>query len=228
VSHKLVITRQVRAWLHALRSGGPGHGARLVAEAHSTGCWTTAPALGASAGGTGSPGPGCNSLKELRPGLQRHHRGCGSCSSSTRRANAVLAGRGETSPAGGEQWYRDAIPAGRGGLRGIPEGKGTAMSEETGVLHLHPRGVPGRVSSTPTDRPAVEEAPPGGGPLQVRARVPDRDAQEGRPDPGRGSRRRWECPSSASPPSRGGGRGPNSPPSATTFRAPRRGTEGDR
>jgi hypothetical protein len=56
VVHRLVMTRQVRNWLHALRSGDPVT-RRLVAEAidrlldegrPSAGRWPT-----------GSPGPGC-------------------------------------------------------------------------------------------------------------------------------------------------------------------------
>jgi hypothetical protein len=106
VSHKLVMTRQVRAWLHALRSGDPVT-RRLVAEAIDR-LLDDGPALGRPLADRIS-GSRLHSLKELRPG-----------SSGTTEVrilfifdparNAVLLVAGDKSGRW-EQWYRDAIPA---------------------------------------------------------------------------------------------------------------------
>jgi hypothetical protein len=65
VSHKLVMTRQVRDWLHALRSGDPVT-RRLVAEAIDL-LLDDGPALGRPLADRVS-GSRLHNLKELRPG----------------------------------------------------------------------------------------------------------------------------------------------------------------
>jgi hypothetical protein len=82
VSHKLVMTRQVRDWLRALRSGDPVT-RRLVAEAIDR-LLDDGPALGRPLADRIS-GSRLHNLKELRPGSSGPPR-CGSCSSSTRLA----------------------------------------------------------------------------------------------------------------------------------------------
>jgi hypothetical protein len=101
VSHKLVMTQQVRDWLRALRSGGSSPRRSIVSS--MTARRSTAPWL------TGSPGSRLHNLKELRPGS--------SGASEVRillifdpARNAVLlvaddkAGRWQ-------EWYQGAIPA---------------------------------------------------------------------------------------------------------------------
>jgi len=105
VPHRLVVTRQVRDWLHALRSGDPI--TRRSSPRRSTGCSTKARS---SAGRwrTGSPvtatqpegaAPGSSGTSEvrilfiLRPG-----------------AHAVLLIAGDKSGRW-QEWYREAIPA---------------------------------------------------------------------------------------------------------------------
>ncbi len=106
MSHKLVMTRQVRDWLRALRSGDPVT-RRLVAEAIDR-LLDDGPALGRPLADRIS-GSRLHNLKELRPG-----------SSGTTEVrilfifdparNAVLLVAGDKSGPW-EQWYRDAIPA---------------------------------------------------------------------------------------------------------------------
>ena len=104
--HKLVMTRQVRDWLYALRSGDPVT-RRLVAEAIDR-LLDDGPALGRPLADR-IAGSRLHNLKGLRPG-----------SSGTAEVrilfifdparNAVLLVAGDTSGRW-DQWYRDAIPA---------------------------------------------------------------------------------------------------------------------
>ena len=71
MSHKLVMTRQVRDGLHALRSGDPVT-RRLVAEAIDR-LLDDGPALGRPLADRIS-GSRLHNLKETAPRLQRHHR----------------------------------------------------------------------------------------------------------------------------------------------------------
>jgi DNA-binding XRE family transcriptional regulator len=152
VSHKLVMTRQVRDWLHALRSGDPVT-RRLVAEAIDR-LLDDGPALGRPLADRVS-GSRLHNLKELRPG-----------SSGTTEVrilfifdparNAVLlVGGGQVRPVGTVVPGRD--PGSRGGLRGVPEGKGTAMSEEPEFFSYTREEFLDEFVH-PDDRPAVEEA----------------------------------------------------------------------
>lgn len=104
--HRLVMTRQVRDWLHALRSGDPGT-RRLVAEVIDR-LLDDGPALGRPLADRIS-GSRLHNLKELRPG-----------STGTTEVrilfifdparNAMLLVAGDKSGRW-ERWYRDAIPA---------------------------------------------------------------------------------------------------------------------
>ena len=104
--HKLVMTRQVRDWLHALRSGDPVT-RRLVAEAIDQ-LLDEGPRLGRPLADRIS-GSRLHNLKELRPG-----------SSGTSEVrilfifdpvrNAVLLVVGDKSGRW-QEWYRKAIPA---------------------------------------------------------------------------------------------------------------------
>jgi hypothetical protein len=78
MQHKLVMTRQVRDWLHALRTGDPLT-RRLVSQAIDK-LLDEGPALGRPLVDriTGSR---LHNLKELRPGSSGHSKS-GSCSSS--------------------------------------------------------------------------------------------------------------------------------------------------
>src|ERR1700751_1568978 len=106
VPHKLVMTRQVRDWLHALRSGGAVT-RRVVAETIDR-LLDDGPALGRPLADR-IAGSRLHNLKELRP----------SSSGTTEvrilfifdpARNAVLLVAGDKSGQW-EQWYRDAIPA---------------------------------------------------------------------------------------------------------------------
>lgn len=104
--HKLVMTRQVRDWLHALRSGDPVT-RRLVAEAIDQ-LLDEGPRLGRPLADRIS-GSRLHNLKELRPG---------SSGASEVRIffifdpvrNAVLLVAGDKSGRW-QEWYRKAIPA---------------------------------------------------------------------------------------------------------------------
>ena len=104
--HKLVMTRQVRNWLHALRSGDPVT-RRLVAEAIDQ-LLDEGPRLGRPLADRIS-GSRLHNLKELRPG---------SAGTSEVRTlfifdpvrNAVLLVAGDKSGRW-KEWYREAIPA---------------------------------------------------------------------------------------------------------------------
>jgi hypothetical protein len=104
--HKLVMTRQVRNWLHALRSGDPVT-RRLVAEAIDQ-LLDEGPRLGRPLADRLS-GSRLHNLKELRPG---------SAGTSEVRIlfifdpvrNAVLLVAGDKSGRW-QEWYREAIPA---------------------------------------------------------------------------------------------------------------------
>jgi hypothetical protein len=104
--HKLVMTRQVRNWLHALRSGDPVT-RRLVAEAIDQ-LLDEGPRLGRPLADRIS-GSRLHNLKELRPG---------SAGTSEVRIlfifdpvrNAVLLVAGDKSGRW-QEWYREAIPA---------------------------------------------------------------------------------------------------------------------
>jgi len=119
VSHKLVMTRQVRDWLHALRSGDPVT-RRLVAEAIDR-LLDDGPALGRPLADRVS-GSRLHNLTELRPG-----------SSGTTEVrilfifdparNAVLLVGGDKSGRW-EQWYRDAIPAAEAAYEAYLKGRG--------------------------------------------------------------------------------------------------------
>jgi DNA-binding XRE family transcriptional regulator len=152
VPHQLVITRQVRDWLHALRSGDPVT-RRLVAEAIDR-LLDDGPALGRPLADR-IAGSRLHNLKELRP-----------ASSGTTEVrilfifdparNAVLLVRGgQVRPVGPVVPGRD--PGSRGGLRGVPEGKGTAMSEEPEFFSYTREEFLDEFVH-PDDRPAVEEA----------------------------------------------------------------------
>jgi hypothetical protein len=104
--HRLVMTRQVRDWLHALRSGDPVT-RRLVAEAIDC-LLDDGPALGRPLADRIS-GSRLHNLKELRPGS--------SGASEVRilfifdpARNAVLLVAGDKS-GHWQEWYRTAIPA---------------------------------------------------------------------------------------------------------------------
>ncbi len=104
--HKLVMTRQVRDWLHALRSGDPVT-RRLVAEAIDR-LLDEGPRLGRPLADRIS-GSRLHNLKELRPGS--------SGASEVRILfifdpvrNAVLLVAGDKSGRW-QEWYRQAIPA---------------------------------------------------------------------------------------------------------------------
>ena len=104
--HKLVTTRQVRDWLHALRSGDPVT-RRLVAEAIDR-LLDEGPQLGRLLADRIS-GSRLHNLKELRPGS--------SGASEVRILfifdpvrNAVLLVAGDKSGRW-QEWYRRAIPA---------------------------------------------------------------------------------------------------------------------
>jgi len=106
VPYKLVMTRQVRDWLHVLRSGDPVT-RRLVAEAIDR-LLDEGPQLGRPLVDRIS-GSRLHNLKELRPGS--------SGTSEVRilfifdpARNAVLLVAGDKSGRW-DQWYRDAIPA---------------------------------------------------------------------------------------------------------------------
>jgi hypothetical protein len=106
VPHKLVMTRQVRDWLHALRSGDPVT-RRLVAEAIDQ-LLDEGPRLGRPLADRIS-GSRLHNLKELRPGS--------SGASEVRILfifdpvrNAVLLVAGDKSGRW-QEWYRKAIPA---------------------------------------------------------------------------------------------------------------------
>jgi len=151
VPHKLVMTRQVRDWLHALRFGDPVT-RRLVAEAIDR-LLDDGPALGRPLVDR-IAGSRLHNLKELRPG-----------SSSTTEVRILFifdparngaAGRGrQVRPVGPVVPGRD--PGSRGSLRGILEGKGTAMSEEP-EFFTYTREEFLDEFVHPDDRPAVEEA----------------------------------------------------------------------
>jgi hypothetical protein len=104
--HKLAMTRQVRNWLHALRSGDPVT-RRLVAEAIDQ-LPDEGPRLGRPLADRIS-GSRLHNLKELRPG---------SAGTSEVRIlfifdpvrNAVLLVAGDKSGRW-QEWYREAIPA---------------------------------------------------------------------------------------------------------------------
>jgi hypothetical protein len=104
--HKLVMTRQVRNWLHALRSGDPVT-RQLVAEAIDQ-LLDEGPRLGRPLADRIS-GSRLHNLKELRPG---------SAGTSEVRIlfifdpvrNAVLLVAGDKSGRW-QEWYREAIPA---------------------------------------------------------------------------------------------------------------------
>ena len=104
--HKLVVTRQVRDWLHALRSGDPVT-RRLVAEAIDR-LLDEGPQLGRPLTDR-IAGSRLHNLKELRPGS--------SGASEVRilfifdpARNAVLLIAGDKSGRW-QEWYREAIPA---------------------------------------------------------------------------------------------------------------------
>jgi hypothetical protein len=106
VPHKLVMTRQVRDWLHALRSGDPVT-RRLVAEAIDR-LLDEGPRLGRPLADR-IGGSRLHNLKELRPGS--------SGASEVRILfifdpvrNAVLLVAGDKSGRW-QEWYRKAIPA---------------------------------------------------------------------------------------------------------------------
>ncbi len=117
--HKLVMTRQVRDWLHALRSGDPVT-RRLVAEAIDR-LLDDGPALGRPLADR-IAGSRLHNLKELRPG-----------SSGTAEVrilfifdparNAVLLAAGDKSGRW-DQWYRDAIPAAEAAYDAYRKGMG--------------------------------------------------------------------------------------------------------
>ena len=97
VPHKVVMTRQVRDWLHALRSGDPVT-RRLVAEAIDR-LLDDGPALGRPLADRIS-GSRLHNLKELRPGSRGATEVRILFTSSTRHATRCCWSRG-TSPAGG-------------------------------------------------------------------------------------------------------------------------------
>jgi hypothetical protein len=105
VPHKLVMTRQVRDWLHALRTGDPAT-RRLVSQAIDQ-LLDEGPQLGRPLADR-IAGSRLHNLKELRPGS--------SGSSEVRILfifdpvrNAVLLIAGDKSGRRA-QWYREAIP----------------------------------------------------------------------------------------------------------------------
>ena len=120
--HKLVMTRQVRDWLHALRSGDPVT-RRLVAEAIDR-LLDDGPALGRPLADR-IAGSRLHNLKELRPG-----------SSGTTEVrilfifdparNAVLLVAGDKSGRWDQwyQWYQDAIPAAEAAYEAYLKGRG--------------------------------------------------------------------------------------------------------
>ncbi len=81
MSHRLVITAQVRDWLHGLRSDDPVT-RRLVAEAIDR-LIDDGPSLGRPLVDR-IAGSRLHNLKELRPGSSGAQRGADLCSSSTR------------------------------------------------------------------------------------------------------------------------------------------------
>jgi hypothetical protein len=106
VSHRLVMTKQVRDWLHALRSGDPVT-RRLVAEAIDRPL-DDGPSLGRPAADR-IAGSRLHNLKELRPGS--------SGASEVRILfifgpvrNAVLLVAGDKSGRW-KEWYAEAVPA---------------------------------------------------------------------------------------------------------------------
>jgi DNA-binding XRE family transcriptional regulator len=150
VPHRLVITGQVRDWLHGLRSGDPVT-RRLVAEAIDR-LIDEGPSLGRPLADR-IAGSRPNNLKELRPGS--------SGASEVRILfifdpvrNAVLARRGR------QVWAVEGMVrrrhTGRGSaVRGIPGG--TPMSEEP-EFFSYTRDEFLDEFVHPADRPALEEA----------------------------------------------------------------------
>lgn len=119
MEHKLVMTRQVREWLHTLRSGDPVT-RRLVAEALDR-LLDDGPALGRPLADRVS-GSRLHNLKELRPGS--------SGATEVRflfifdpARNAVLLVAGDKSGRW-EQWYREAIPAAEAAYEAYLKGRG--------------------------------------------------------------------------------------------------------
>src|SRR6516225_7231932 len=117
--HRLVMTRQVRDWLHALRSGDPVS-RRLVAEAIDR-LLDDGPALGRPLVDRIS-GSRLHNLKELRPGSRG--------ATEVRilfifdpARNAVLLVAGDKSGRW-DQWYRDAIPAAEAAYEAYLKGRG--------------------------------------------------------------------------------------------------------
>jgi hypothetical protein len=118
VAHRLVMTRQVRDWLHALRSSDPVT-RRLVAEAIDC-LLDEGPALGRPLVDR-ITGSGLHNLKELRPGT--------SGGSEVRILfifdpvrNAVLLVAGDKSGRW-KEWYTDAIPAAEAAYQAYLEGQ---------------------------------------------------------------------------------------------------------
>jgi hypothetical protein len=118
VPRRLVMTRQVRDWLHALRSGDPGT-RRLVAEAIDC-LLDDGPVLGRPLVDR-IAGSRLHNLKELRPGSS------GTTEvrilfifDSTR--NAVLLVAGDKSGQW-KEWYAEAIPAAEAAYEAYMEGQ---------------------------------------------------------------------------------------------------------
>ena len=119
MAHRLVMTRQVRDWLHGIRSGDPVT-RRLVAEAIDR-LLDEGPALGRPLVDR-IAGSGLHNLKELRPGS--------SGSSEVRilfifdpARSAVLLVAGDKSGRW-DEWYRDAIPAAETAYEAYLKGSG--------------------------------------------------------------------------------------------------------
>jgi hypothetical protein len=119
VPHKVVMTRQVRDWLHALRSGDPVT-RRLVAEAIDR-LLDDGPALGRPLADRVS-GSRLHNLKKLRPGSRG--------ATEVRilfifdpARNAVLLVAGDKSGRW-DQWYRDAIPTAEAAYEAYQKGRG--------------------------------------------------------------------------------------------------------
>ena len=118
MSHRLVMTGQVRDWLHALRSGDPVT-RRLVAEAIDR-LLDEGPALGRPLADR-IAGSELHNLKELRPGS--------SGGSEVRILfifdpvrNAVLLVAGDKSGRW-KEWYAEAIPAAEAAYKAYLEGQ---------------------------------------------------------------------------------------------------------
>src|SRR6266581_1280489 len=132
--------------------GGSGH-AQARRRSHRPAAGRRSPS-GPSAGGPGLRVPAAQP-QGTAPGLQRHHRGADLVYLRPGPQRGAAGRGGQVRPVGTVVPARD--PGSRGGLRGVPEGKGTAMSEEPEFFSYTREEFLDEFVH-PDDRPAVEEA----------------------------------------------------------------------